>query len=109
MKVKSHTVTYNGRDYEVKGAYASYTVNRDGLIEDLELAERGEYHLWTENPNGIAVKSSLSVVAPWLIEKLDNLLLNQLEDELLRDLPEPDTRDEDRADYELDLLKDGSN
>lgn len=108
MKVKSHTVTYNGRDYEVKGAYASYTVSRDGLIEDLELAERGDYFLWVE-VDGLTMLSTLSVIDPQVIAELDNRLLNLLEDELLRDLPEPDTKDEDMADYELDLLKDGSN
>lgn len=108
MKVKSHTVTYNGRDYEVKGAYASYTVSRDGLIEDLELAERGDYFLWVE-VDGLTMLSTLSVIDPQVIAELDKRLLNQLEDELLRDLPEPDTKDEDRADYELDLLKDRSN
>lgn len=108
MKVKSHTVTYNGRDYEVKGAYASYTVSRDGLLEDLELAERGDYFLWVE-VDGLTMLSTLSVIDPQVIAELDNRLLNLLEDELLRDLPEPDTKDEDRADYELDLLKDGSN
>lgn len=109
MKVKSHTVTYNGRDYEVKGARASYSVNRDGLIEDLELAERGEYLLWTKDEEGRYETSTLPVIDPQVIAELDKRLLNQLEDELLRDLPEPDTKDEDRADYELDLLKDGSN
>lgn len=108
MKVKSHTVTYNGRDYEVKGAYASYTVSRDGLIEDLELAERGDYFLWVE-VDGLTMLSTLSVIDPQVIAELDKRLLNQLEDELLRDLPKPDTKDEDRADYELDLLKDRSN
>lgn len=108
MKVKSHTVIYNGRNYEVEGAYASYRVSRDGLLEDLELAERGKYHLWVE-VDGFAMPSTLPVIDPNLIVELDNLLLNQLEDELLRDLPEPDTKDEDRADYELDLLKDRSN
>lgn len=108
MKAKSHTVRYNGRDYEVLGAVASYTVSRDGLLEDLELAERGEYHLWVE-VDGLAMPSTLPVIDPKVIAELDNLLLNQLEDELLRDLPEPDYDDMDRADYELDLLKDGSN
>lgn len=108
LKVKFRTVSYNGRDYEVFGARASYSVNRDGLLEDLELAERGDYHLCVE-VDGLAIVSTLPVIDPKVIAELDNLLLNQLEDELLRELPEPDTKDEDRADYELDLLKDRRN
>lgn len=108
MKVKDRTITYNGREYEVEGAMASYSVSRDGLLEDLELAERGEYHLWVE-VDGLAMPSTLPVIKPEVIAELDKRLLNLLEDELLRDLPEPDYDDGDRADYELDLKKDGVN
>lgn len=96
MKVKSRTVSYNGRDYEVKGARASFSVNRDGELEDLELAYRGDYHLWVTNDHGDRWPSAMPVVDPALIDALDIRLLNQLEDELLRDLPEPD-HEEERA------------